>query len=96
MSLTKSAIVESLCKECGCCKRRSSELLEFILEIIKRSLTSGEDVLISGFGKFCVNEKSKRRAKSPAPGNEVTLGSQRVVTFRCSMVMREKLNGDDR
>ncbi len=96
MNLTKSAIAQSICIECGYCKSRSSELLELMLEMIKQSLISGEDVLISGFGKFCVKEKNKRRGKSPAPGNDMTLGAKRAVTFRCSAVMREKLNGKGR
>ena len=64
-----------------------------MLEIIKRPLDSGEDVLISGFGKFCVRDKSERRGRNPQTGNEVTIGAKRVVTFRCSTVLRDKING---
>ncbi len=93
MSLTKCAIAENICRECDYCKSRPSELLELILEVIEQSLISGEDVLISGFGKFCVNERNERRVKKPAPGYHITLGAKRSVTFKCSPVMREKMNG---
>lgn len=63
------------------------------LEIIKQRLAEGEDVLISGFGKFCVRGKSKRRGRNPANGSKLMLGARQVVTFRCSSILKEKLNG---
>ncbi len=64
-----------------------------MLEIIKRPLDSGEDVLISGFGKFIVKDKSERRGRDPQTGNDLMLGSRRVVIFKCSGVLRDKING---
>ena len=93
MALTKAHIIDSIYNNCGCSKTKSTELMESILETIKKSLESGEDVLISGFGKFCVKEKNERRGRNPATGNDLTLGARRVVTFRCSSVLREKING---
>jgi integration host factor subunit alpha len=64
-----------------------------LLEIMKRTLASGEDVLITGFGKFCVHDKKERRGRNPQTGEDMMLGSRRVVTFKCSGVLRDKING---
>ena len=93
MALTKSDIVASI-HDLGLTKKKSVEVIERLLEIIKRSLESSEDVLISGFGKFCVKEKNERRGRNPATGNDLTLGARRVVTFKCSGRLRDKINGE--
>ena len=93
MSITKGHITDSISNHLSFPKRKSAALFEFILEIIKETLENGEDVLISGFGKFCVKEKNKRKGRNPATGNDLILGARRVVTFRCSPLLREKLNG---
>ena len=92
MTLTKAKIVEALANQNDYHKNRSSEMVETLLEIIKRTLESGEDVLVSGFGKFCVKEKSERRGRNPATGGDMMLGSRKVVTFRCSRKLRDKIN----
>jgi len=79
--------------QCGFSKTKSTDLTKTILKIVKKSLESGEDVLISGFGKFCVNEKNLRRGRNPATGNDLILDARKVVTFKCSSVLKEKLNG---
>jgi integration host factor subunit alpha len=63
-----------------------------MLELIKRSLESGHDVLISGFGKFCVNQKRERRGRNPATGKDMMLAPRKTVRFRCSGKLKEKLN----
>jgi integration host factor subunit alpha len=63
-----------------------------MLELIKSTLASGEDVLVSGFGKFCVKKKSERRGRNPATGEDMMLPPRRVVTFQCSGKLREKIN----
>ena len=93
MSITKANIVDSICNHCGCSKTQSIDLMESILETIKMTLESGEDMLISGFGKFCVKEKNERRGRNPHTGNDLMLGSRRVVIFKCSTVLRDKVNG---
>ena len=93
MSLTKADIVHSIYNHCGCSKTQSIDLMESILETIKMTLESGEDVLISGFLKFCVKEKKERRGRNPQTGDDVMLRSRRVVIFQCSTVLREKING---
>jgi integration host factor subunit alpha len=93
MSLTKDDIVKALAKENGYQLNQSVELVETLLELIKSKLSSGEDVLISGFGKFCIKEKRERRGRNPATGEGMMLGPRRVVTFRCSRQLRDRING---
>ena len=94
MSLTKQDIVERVYNELGIPKNQSVEVVESLLEIIKSSLESGDDVLVSGFGKFMVNEKKSRMGRNPATGESLMLGPRKVVTFKCSGKLREKVNRD--
>ena len=66
---------------------------EALLEIMKETLTSGEDILISEFGKFRVKEKSERRGRNPSTGEGMMLDARKVVTFKCSGILRERVNG---
>lgn len=95
MTLTKAQIVDAIHREIGFPKNRSAEVLEILLELIKNKLQNGEHVLISGFGKFCVKDKKERRGRNPATGEEITLEARRVITFRCSHLLRKKINGAD-
>jgi len=92
MTLTKADVVESIQNHLGFPKNRSAEIVESLLEIIKKALENGEDVLISGFGKFCVKSKKERRGRNPANGQDMMLSPRKVVTFKCSGVLREKIN----
>jgi integration host factor subunit alpha len=92
MALTKDQIVNTVYNRLGIPKNKSVEVVENLLEIIKKALTNGEDVLISGFGKFCVKEKRERRGRNPQTAEEMMLRARRVVTFRCSGILREKIN----
>jgi integration host factor subunit alpha len=74
-------------------RREVLNLNPTILELIKSKLGSGEDVLISGFGKFCVKAKRKRKGRNPATGEDLMLDARRVVTFKCSGQLRDKING---
>jgi len=93
MTLIKAHIVEALAKQNGYPKDQSFDMIETLLEIMKRTLESGEDVLISRFGKFCVKEKQERRGRNPATGEDMMLEPRRVVTFRCSPQLRGKISG---
>jgi integration host factor subunit alpha len=93
MTLTKANIVDAVHNELGFPKNRSAELIEILLEQIKSTLEKGEDVLISGFGKFCVKNKKERRGRNPATGDDMMLSQRQVVTFRCSHLLREKISG---
>jgi integration host factor subunit alpha len=85
-------IVDTIHEQLGYPKNKSAEMLETLLELIKSNLEKGEDVLISGFGKFCVKAKNQRRGRNPATGEDMLLDQRRVVTFRCSHLLREKIN----
>jgi len=93
MTLTKTHLIDSITNQNGFPKNRSSEILETLLEIIKRSLELGDDVMISNFGKFCVKEKKSRRGRNPATGEDMMLRPRKVVTFKWSGKLKEKLNG---
>ena len=93
MALTKAQIVESIQNQTGFPKNKSSEIMETLLEIIKSTLESGEDVMISNFGKFCVNHKEERRGRNPATGDAMMLDARKVVTFKCSGKLRDRVNG---
>jgi len=92
MSLTREHIIKSIQNHLDLPKNRSAELVESVLEIMKKTLENGEDVLISGFGKFCVRDKGKRRGRNPQTGEDVMLGARRVVIFKCSGRLREKVD----
>jgi integration host factor subunit alpha len=92
MALTKNDIVTRV-HELGFTKKKSIEIIEALLEIIKSTLEKNEDVLLSGFGKFCVKQKKKRRGRNPATGNDLILKERKVVTFKCSGKLRDKING---
>ena len=93
MTLTKDHIINSIGNHLDLPKRQSAALFESIFEIIKKTLENGEDVLISGFGKFYVKEKNERKGRNPATGDNLMLDAKRVVTFRCAQRLRDKVNG---
>ena len=93
MSLTKRELSENLSIKCGLSNKVASQAVNSLLEIMKSTLASGEDILISGFRKFCVNEKSFRKGRNPQTGNAIVLDARRVVNFKVSPVLRRKLNG---
>ncbi len=76
----------------GNTQKQSSEFVELLFETMKSTLASGEDVLISGFGKFIVKEKLERKGRNPATGDDLTLRSRRVVTFKCSGRLIDLIN----
>ena len=92
MTLTKFQITDAIAEQNGFTKKQSTETVETILELIKSTLASGDDVLISGFGKFCIKEKRERRGRNPATGEDMMLRPRRVVVFRCSGKLRDRIN----
>jgi len=93
MTLTKAQIIEEIRHRNEFTRIQSIEAVETLLEIIKSTLESREDVLISGFGRFCVREKRERKGRNPATGDTMMLRPRRVVTFRCSGKLRDRING---
>jgi len=93
MTLTKDHLITSIGNRLGISRFESSRIIEAVLETVKSSLSDGEDVLISGFGKFIVREKAARRGRNPQTGQDLTLEPRRVITFKCASVMRDRING---
>ena len=93
MALTKADIINEVMNENGYSRRQAIDTVETLLELIKKTLASGEDVLVSGFGKFCVKQKRERRGRNPATGGDMMLKARKVVTFTCSGILRDKING---
>ena len=91
MTLTKADIVETLRNHLGLTKKESLETIETLLEIIKGTLESSEDVLISGFGKLCVKQKKKCKNRNPATGEDLMLDPRKVVTFKVSGKLRDRV-----
>ncbi len=91
MALTKSDIVEKI-YGLGFTKKEAIDIIETLLEIIKSTLEKKDDVLISGFGKFCVKNKTQRKGRNPATGDDLMLRARKVVTFKCSGKLRKKIN----
>jgi integration host factor subunit alpha len=83
-TLTKAHIIDEVAERDGFTRKKSIETLEILLELIKQSLESGGDGLISGFGKFCVKKKAKRRGRNYAAGKAMMLKPWKFVTFQCS------------
>lgn len=92
MTLTKAHIINHVQEQVGIPRKEAAEIVEELLEIMKATLAEGEDILISGFGKFCVRAKNQRRGRNPATGDDMILDKRRVVTFKCSSALRKKLN----
>ena len=92
MAVTKDDIVARI-HEVGFTKKQAVDLVEALIEIIKASLEKEEDVLISGFGKFCIKRKHQRRGRNPATGEDLMLRERRVITFKCSGKLRNMING---
>jgi integration host factor subunit alpha len=93
MTLTKQDLIDLIYRQVTIPKYQSTRLVESLLEIIKHTLEFGEDVLISGFGKFYVRNKKKRKGRNPQAAEDMILRARKVVVFRCSGVLRERING---
>ena len=91
MTLTKARIAEDI-SEIGFTKKKSAEILECLFEIVKRKIVTGEDILISGFGKFSVSKNGKRAVKGAHYSVDQLLTGDRIILFRCSPVFSKKIN----
>ena len=94
MALTKEKIIDSIYDQVGLSKSQSRAVVERLLEIMKQTLEDGEDLLVSGFGKFVVKQKSERRGRNPQTTEDLQLRARRVVVFKTSGVLRDKINED--
>ena len=93
MTITKAHLTDTIHNQLDLSKTKSANLVESVFDIMKNTLENGEDILISGFGKFCVKGKRDRRGRNPSTGEDMVLGSRRIVTFKCSGALKDRLNG---
>lgn len=91
MALTKIESVEVIRQKAFLSPPQARNAVEALLEIMKSSLSNGEDVMVSGFGKFCVKDKTARKGRNPATEQEMILPPRRVVNFKCSGKLRDKV-----
>jgi len=94
MTLTKTKIVEAIQNENDFTKSQAKESVEILIELISKSLENGEDVLLTGFGKFSVKDKAERKGRNPATGEDMILAARKVITFKSSGKLRDKINKD--
>ena len=94
MALTKEKLIATTTEKIGFSKSQSRDIIEQLLEIIKATLSSEDDVLISGFGKFVVRSKRARRGRNPQTNQDLQLKARRVVTFRPSGIFRKRIDPD--
>jgi len=92
MSLTKAHITEALFSKNLFTKGECAQIVDRVFELMRQTLESGEEIMISGFGKFQLRRKSRRRGRNPHSGAPLDLPPRIVVTFKCSGVLREKIN----
>jgi integration host factor subunit alpha len=92
MTLTKAHIAQAVSQKTALGQTRSLQLVDALFEFIKQTLESGEDVLISGFGKWSVKQKQERWGRNPQTGESLTLAARKVITFKCPLALKKKLN----
>jgi integration host factor subunit alpha len=91
MALTKADFAENLFDELGLNKREAKDLVELFFEEVKESLERGEEVKLSGFGKFELRDKTSRPGRNPKTGEEVAITARRVVTFRSGQKLKARV-----
>ena len=92
MTVTKADLAQKVADDCGFMKGEAAEIIEKLMEIMKARLVAGEDVMISGFGKWSVKAKRARRGRNPQTGEELILQARRVVTWQYSPVLKKAVN----
>jgi integration host factor subunit alpha len=90
--MTKADIVEKVFTSTRFSKKESIGIVEQVFEILKSTIESGETIKITGFGNFVVREKADRRGRNPQTGEEIVIGSRKVLTFKPGQVLKERVN----
>jgi len=91
MTLTKADLADRLYEELGLNKRESKEFVELFFEKMRQSLETGDSVKLSGFGNFDLRKKTPRPGRNPKTGEEIPISARRVVTFRPSLKLKERV-----
>jgi integration host factor subunit alpha len=90
--MTKADIVNRVHEETGFSKKESMDMVECVLELVKNTLESGENVKISGFGNFIVMQKNDRKGRNPQTGEAMTIGARHILTLKPSLLLRKTIN----
>ena len=90
--MTKAELTESIYERIGFSKKESAELVDMVFETIKETLSSGENLKVSGFGSFVVRQKDARIGRNPQTGEAITISQRKVVTFKASPVLKDAMN----
>ena len=90
--MTKADIAEKIHTKIGLSKKESSDMLESMISIMKNTLETGEDIMISGFGKFEVKQKKDRKGRNPQTGEAMTIDARRILTFKPSNLLKQAIN----
>jgi integration host factor subunit alpha len=93
-AMTKADIVEAVRSRVNFPKREADDIVESVLDILKDTLTSGEHVKISGFGKFIVHQKKDRRGRNPQTGETIIITARKILTFKPSTILKQDINRD--
>ena len=93
-TMTRADLTEAVYHEVGLSRSESASLVESVLEEISETLATGEAVKISSFGSFSVREKAPRVGRNLKTGEEVTISPRRVLVFRASHVLKDRINGN--
>ena len=94
-TLTKIDIIEKLYGRLGFSKKEAQDLVESVFDELKKSIIEGQKVKISGFGNFIVSQKAPRKGRNPQTGEQITISSRRVLGFKPSQVLKERINGNE-
>ncbi|GMQ99973.1 MAG: integration host factor subunit alpha [Zetaproteobacteria bacterium] len=93
--MTKAEIAKVVHERVGLSKKESGQIVDVVLDVVHKALEQGEDVKLSGFGHFMVRNKRPRRGRNPKTGDEITISSRRIVTFRASQLLKNQVLGED-
>lgn len=92
-TLTRAELGEEIHEQVGLSRSESVQMVETVLDAVSDALVRGENVKISSFGSFVLRDKNRRMGRNPKTGEEVPIEPRRVMTFRPSQIMRDKING---
>ena len=94
-TMTKADIVEQVYQKIGFSKKEATQLVELVFDSLKNELRDGDKIKISGFGNFLVKKKDSRVGRNPQTGEQLTISSRRVLTFKPSQVLKAILNNEE-
>ena len=91
--MTKADIVDKVAEKCGILKKDSIDMVESVFNVLKTTLENGEDIKISGFGKFEIKNKHERKGRNPQTGESIIIDARRILSFKPSTILKESING---